>query len=96
MTIITKEEICYTQSATEFWFDGEYQYLLENEHEMNAVRLWAFENEVEDMVEFKWNGHTIKINQSGDLTSFPVGWYDQVEQDLIKLVKIKRSRNAQF
>ncbi len=34
----------------------------------------------------------IEVNAMGDLTDFPFGFFDQVEQDLVKLTQIRRSK----
>ena len=69
-----------------------------SEHVINGVRIAALKDFIANdkiLINFlkKENGeieiNSIEVNELGDLNDFPEGFFDQVEQDLIKLIKLK-------
>ncbi len=73
-----------------------------SEHIINGMRLASMSNFISHkkmLIDFlskddngKINVKPIEINNMGDLTDFPIGFFDQVEQDLIQLTQMRRKR----
>lgn len=63
-----------------------------NEHEFNKVRIQMMEKKATALFYFVWNNNgvdeRITVDESGNMSDFPVGLYDQVRQDLLKMYEL--------
>ena len=88
--LITRRQIAYKPEETKVFIDGEYEFTIYNETELNNIRIAAVAGKWTDRVEFHWNDHIIKMNESGDLLSWPKGWHDQHIRQFATLIKLRR------
>jgi len=96
MAMITKEEVQCKFPKVEFWFDGKFQFNLDNDLELNNIRILALERDCTDKVQFVFRPEfedsiILYLNDNGDLSDWPRGMYDAM---LIQFASIFRYRKS--
>ena len=71
---------------------GEFVGVINNEHEFNKVRIQIVRELAHEDYYFMWGELKITLDQDGNMSSFPRGLYDQVQQDLSEVFRITRER----
>jgi hypothetical protein len=94
--MITKEQIKYTPEKIALYIDGEYQFDIDNEIELNNVRIAACYGGWADRVMLKWQEREIGITDKADLTEWPNGMYDQQLKQFAEIVKWKRKKSTTY
>jgi len=59
-----------------------------NDHECNKFVIKMLENNVTDKYYFMWQGVKITVNHLGELSSWPLGMYDETQRDYSKLIQL--------
>ena len=93
--MITKEEVKYKFPKVDFWFDGKFQFTIDNEPELNNIRIVALQKDCCDKCQFVFNTNPnsiiLALNNNGELSEWPVGMYDAL---LIQFGSIFRYRKS--
>lgn len=81
----------YTSPVVQ-WYknDGTLLGELYNEHEFNKMRIQLITHQLTDTCYFMWNNHKITLSKDGNMSSFPVGLYDQMQRDLFTIISLRR------
>lgn len=90
MTI--KIERYETPKVDMFKSTGEFFGVINNEHELNNVRIQMLRENVIDDYYFMWNDIKITIDKEGNMSRFPFGLYDQVQRDMAEIFRINKER----
>lgn len=90
MISISKEEVVYVPPKVEFYIDNKFQWWIDNEQELNNIRLKAMFEGWTHLVSFQWNGEIITMSENGDLSNWPLGMYDSISAQLVDMIHIKR------
>jgi hypothetical protein len=90
MKFVNKKDITLDTRYVKVFFNGDYQYTIQDEHQMNNIRLWAIKNGVTGSVTFGWEGHVLTLAENGDLSDWPVGMFDSAALALIQMVKWRK------
>jgi predicted ATPase len=90
--MFTKSDIKFVYPTVQYFLDGVYQFDIDNEIEMNNIRLWVVQNAHHERIHFKFNEHIIKIDHRGGLSAYPKGMYDQDTRQMAQLVRLNRSK----
>lgn len=68
--------------------------VLNNEHEFNNMRIQLLKKGLNNKYYFIWNNNgdllKITLDESGNMSSFPRGLYDQVQRDLYEIIMLKK------
>ena len=92
----TKEEITPVQRTVEVYLDGVFQYNIDNQAQLNNIRVWAVATKNTDRVTIEYlqpNGSykQITVTEDGDLSEWPAGMLDEAHQALITLFKLRKN-----
>lgn len=91
--MISKDEVSYQQPEIAFYYDGEYQFNIDNEVEMTNIRILAADRNCWDKIEFRWKDHIIKMTEKYDLTKWPLGMYDSMFRQFRELIDYKLNKH---
>jgi hypothetical protein len=94
--IISERESQFTfggDTPVRFSFDGEYQYDVKSEEQLETIRLWAFENNVHNRVAFHWNYSLISITNDGYLDEYPPKLFGHGTRIAAQIIRIRRERS---
>lgn len=72
--------------------NGELVGTIDNEHECNKVRIQMLKKKVTDKYYFMWEDIKLTVDTEGNLSSFPLGLYDQVQRDMAEMFTIARQQ----
>lgn len=75
-----------------YTIDNQFVGTFNNEYEFNKFRIEMVRNLLADDYYFMWNDIRITVDNDGDMSSFPRGLYDLVQQDLATIFKIVKNR----
>lgn len=64
--------------SVEVFVMGKFEYVINTDVQLTNIRLWAVTNDMTEHVVFVFNGTEILMNKRGDLSSWPVGMFDQI------------------
>lgn len=94
--MITKKEIRYKFPKVKFYLDGKYKFTVDNEVELNNIRVAALYEGWTNRISFTWHNPTtntdepITINERGDLSRWSDGLYNQPTKQLLMILRHSR------
>jgi len=95
--MITKEEVRYTFPKVDFWFDGKFQFAIDNEYELNNIRIIALQKDYCDKCQFVFNTNPdsiiIELDNNGELSKWPRGMYDTLQVQLAEIFRYRKSKD---
>ena len=96
--MISKEEVQYKFPIVQIWFDGKYQFNLDNDIELNNIRILALERDCTDKVEFVFKPENkdsivLSLTDNGDLSNWPLGMYDGIMIQLAGIFRYRKSKD---
>jgi len=79
-----------------YHIDGTFIGIIYNHNEFNKFRIQALQNQVTDQYYFMWDELKITLDNKGNMSHFPRGLYDQVQQDMGTMFRIAREQNIKI
>jgi hypothetical protein len=79
-----------------FHIDGTKIGDFRNEHELNKFRIKCLEQDATQNYYFMFGELKITMSEEGDLSSFPRGMHDQVQQDMAKMFTIAKEKKSKL
>lgn len=90
--MITKEDIKYTHEKVKFYVDDTYQFTIDNDIELNNVRLWVILNKIKGSYIIWRDKYKLTISENGTLSQWPGGFYDQQMPQLTQIMMLQSGK----
>ena len=75
-----------------FYINGNFQFDVASEEQLETIRLWAFKNAVHRHVCFRWHDIALFITEHGALTSYPDQLFGHARRIYAEMIHIKQQR----
>lgn len=75
-----------------FYINGNFQFDVASEEQLETIRLWAYKNKVHRHVVFGWGDVAFSINEGGALSSYPDQLFGHGTRIAAQMIRINRER----
>ena len=93
--VITESESKFTfgnGTPVRFYINGNFQFDVASEEQLETIRLWAYKNKVHRHVVFGWGDVAFSINEDGALRSYPDQLFGHSRRIYAEMILIKHQR----
>ena len=83
----------FQQPKVDIFYNGEYYGTFNNEHECNLFIIQMVKNKCTHLYHLEWNNFKITFDENGNMSKFPPGMYDTLNQHLSILFSLRKEKN---